>query len=91
MPLNPTLASRRLLEIYQAAAAKLDLKIEGEFTGGCADSGFAAAQGAPTLCGLGPVGGKAHSPEEYMKVDSLVPRAQVLALSILRLAGHANP
>jgi glutamate carboxypeptidase len=91
LPLNPTLASRRLLEIYQAAAAILDLKIEGEFTGGCADSGFAAAQGAPTLCGLGPVGGKAHSPEEYMEVDSLVPRAQVLALSILRLAGHANP
>ena len=69
LPLNPTQSSHRLLEIYQAAAANLDLKIEGEFTGGCADSGFAAAQGAPTLCGLGPVGGKAHSPEEYMEVE----------------------
>jgi glutamate carboxypeptidase len=31
------------------------------------------------------VGGKAHSPEEYLELDSLVPRAQALARAILRL------
>jgi glutamate carboxypeptidase len=41
--------------------------------------------GAPTLCGVGPVGGKAHSPEEYLEVDTFVPRAQAMARAILRL------
>jgi glutamate carboxypeptidase len=38
------------------------------------------------LCAVGPVGGKAHSPEEYLEVASLVPRAQAMALTIVRLA-----
>jgi glutamate carboxypeptidase len=41
--------------------------------------------GCPTLCAVGPVGGNAHTPEEYLEVDSIVPRAQALALTILRL------
>ena len=59
--------------------------MEGTFSGGCADSGFTAAQGAPTICSVGPVGGNAHSPEEWLDVATLVPRAQALARAILRL------
>jgi glutamate carboxypeptidase len=55
------------------------------YTGGCADSGFAAATGTPTICAVGPVGGRAHSPDEYLEIDTLVPRAQALALAVLRL------
>jgi glutamate carboxypeptidase len=33
------------------------------------------------------VGGHAHSPEEYVELGSLVPRAQALALAIMRLGG----
>jgi glutamate carboxypeptidase len=55
------------------------------FTGGCADSGFAAAAGAPTICAVGPVGGKGHTPEEYAEIETFVPRAQALALAVLRL------
>jgi len=84
-PLNPTPASERVFSVYQAAAAESGLKVEAEFTGGCADSGFTAALGVPTLCGVGPVGGLAHSPEEYLEVESIVPRAQAMARAILRL------
>ncbi len=85
LPLTQSPASALLFESYQAAAAESGLAIKGEFSGGCADSGFTAAVGAPTLCAVGPVGGKAHSPEEYLEVASLVPRAQALARAILRL------
>lgn len=84
-PLTQSPESARVLALYQSAAAESGLSVEGEFTGGCADSGFTAAMGAPTLCAVGPVGGKAHSPEEYLELDSLVPRAQALARAILRL------
>jgi glutamate carboxypeptidase len=84
-PLNPSPESERVFSIYQSAAAESGLKVEAEFTGGCADSGFTAALGVPTLCGVGPVGGLAHSPEEYLEVETLVPRAQAMARAIARL------
>ena len=85
LPLTQSPAAARMFELYQGAARDAGLKVGGEFTGGCADSGFTAAVGAPTLCGVGPVGGKAHSPEEYLEVASMVPRAQAMARAILRL------
>lgn len=75
--------SERLLQIYQQKALALGFSVEGEFTGGCADSGFTASLGIPTLCGLGPVGGKVHTNREYLELDTLVPRAQALVATIL--------
>jgi glutamate carboxypeptidase len=85
LPLTQTPSSAKLFEAYRAAAGESGLEIRGEFSGGCADSGFTAAVGAPTICAVGPVGGKAHSPEEYLEVATLVPRAQAMARAILRL------
>jgi glutamate carboxypeptidase len=85
LPLEPSVANRALFEHYVASAAELGQTIGGEYTGGSADSGFTAALGAPTVCGTGPIGAKAHSPDEVCHLDSLVPRAQALALAILRL------
>ncbi len=85
LPLTQTPAAARLFEMYVGAAADSGLSVKGEFSGGCADSGFAAAVGAPTICAVGPVGGKAHSPEEYLEVATMVPRAQAMARAILRL------
>jgi glutamate carboxypeptidase len=85
-PLVQDDASRELFEGYRESMASVGLTIEGEFSGGCADSGFTASVGCPTICSVGPVGGKAHSPDEYLELDSLVPRAQGLALAITHLA-----
>jgi glutamate carboxypeptidase len=85
-PLTENEASRRLLEVYVKAAAQSGFAASGEFSGGCADSGFTAAVGAPTICAVGPVGGKAHSPDEFLRVDTLVPRATACARAILGLA-----
>lgn len=82
-PLAPTAASDILFKHYVASAAKAGLEVKGEFSGGCADSGFTAGVGTPTVCATGPVGGNAHSPEEYLEVESIVPRAQALALAIM--------
>jgi glutamate carboxypeptidase len=85
LPLTQSPAAKRLFELYVDAAAATGFRTDGEFTGGCADSGFTAAVGAPTLCAVGPVGGKAHSPEEFLRLDTMVPRAQACARAILRL------
>lgn len=85
MPLTKPAGSDALFEAYVAAAAVAGLEVKGEFAGGCADSGFTTAVGCPTICATGPVGGNAHTPEEYLEVATLVPRAQAMALAIMRL------
>jgi glutamate carboxypeptidase len=87
LPLTRSPESDALFEAYRGAARELGFRVEGEFTGGSADSGFTAAIGAPTLCATGPVGGKPHTAEEYLEIKTLVPRAKAVALTILRLAG----
>ncbi|UVO27765.1 M20 family metallopeptidase [Bradyrhizobium arachidis] len=85
LPAVQSAASKALFETYQGAARQAGLTtLQGEFSGGCADSGFTAAVGTPTICGVGPVGGLAHTADEYLEIDSIVPRAQALALAILR-------
>lgn len=77
--------SANLFALYQKAAAHVGFSVGGEFTGGCADSGFTAALGVPTLCGLGPVGGKAHTDNEFCRLDTLLLRTQALAATICML------
>jgi len=76
---------RALFEHYAAGVRALGQEVEAVFSGGSADSGFTSALGVPTLCGTGPVGEHAHTPNEVCHLDTLVPRAQAAALAILRL------
>lgn len=85
LPLVETDGSRRLLDIYSRAAAGLGIEVTAEPTGGCADSGFTAAVGCPTLCSVGPIGAGAHTPDEYIEMRSLLPAAQTLTLSVAEL------
>jgi glutamate carboxypeptidase len=43
----------------------------------------------PTLDGLGGVGGRAHSPEEYLELPSLYDRAVLLATTLVALGTPA--
>ena len=86
LPVIETPENRALVELYLGAARELGQSTGAEFTRSCADSGVTANMGVPTVCGTGPVGGNAHSPEEYVELDSFVPRAQAVALSILHLS-----
>lgn len=85
LPVEPNATNQALFDHYVAAAAELGMTIGGEYTGGSADSGFTSALGVPTVCGIGPVGARAHSPDEVCHLDTLIPRAKALALAILRL------
>jgi glutamate carboxypeptidase len=88
LPLEQDEKSRELLEAYGRSAAGLGFQVGAEATGGSADSGFTAALGTPTLCGTGPIGGNAHRDDEWCRIDTIVPRAQALALTILEVAAR---
>lgn len=81
-PLERTPANRAAWERARAAATSIGLELAEAAVGGASD-GNLTSRLAPTLDGLGPVGDGAHANHEHIRVDSLVPRAALLALLLL--------
>ncbi|HEV2079096.1 MAG TPA: hydrolase [Allosphingosinicella sp.] len=78
--------AEKLFALVQACGADLGQGIEWRPTGGVCDGNNIAACGVPVVDTMGVRGGAIHSSDEYLIVDSLVERAQLSALTILRLA-----
>lgn len=77
MPRTPPIAAA--FERAQTIAASLGIALSEGPAGGGSDANFVAALGGAVLDGLGPIGDGAHSPDEYLEVDSLPERAALLA------------
>jgi glutamate carboxypeptidase len=80
---EPTTA---LLQAIAECGGELGVKISWRATGGVSDGNRLAAAGVTTVDTLGPCGGDIHSPGEYLILDSLVERARLATLVLLRLA-----
>ena len=76
-----------LFNIVAQAGADLGQTIRWGSTGGVCDGNNIAACGVPVVDTMGVRGGKIHSAEEYLIVESLSERSALSALTILRLAG----
>ena len=88
-PIDP--AAERLFELVRRCGADLGQPISWRASGGVCDGNNIAACGVPVVDTMGVRGGAIHSAEEYLIVDSLIERAQLSALTILRLALGENP
>ena len=79
-------ANQKLFELARDCGSELGMPIRWQATGGCCDGNNLAAAGIPNIDTLGVQGGKIHSSEEYMLVSSLVERAKLSALLLMKLA-----
>ena len=84
-PMERTAASSRMVELAVGIAAELGFPLTDAATGGASDANTTAALGIPTLDGLGPVGGDDHSVDEWLDLESVVPRTTLLALLVARI------
>lgn len=78
----------RLAALATSLAAQLGFELRDAATGGASDANTTAALGLPTLDGLGPVGGDAHGADEWLDLESVIPRTALLA-ALLARAGQA--
>lgn len=78
--------AERLFGLVKASGADLGLDIAWRATGGVCDGNNIAAAGVPVVDTMGARGGAIHSADEFLIVDSLPERAQLSALTILRIA-----
>ena len=85
-PMEKLERSGRLADHVIALAARLGFETKDTATGGASDANTTSGMGVPSIDGLGPIGGMDHSPEEYLEVDSIVPRTALLAALLLEVS-----
>lgn len=86
-PKKITATNHKLFEIIKEVGLELGQTIAWKNTGGCCDGNNLAYAGLPNVDTLGVRGGRIHSDEEYLIIDSLIERAQLTAGILSRLAG----
>ena len=82
-------AAEQLFGLVRQAGADLGQAIRWQPSGGVCDGNNIAACGVPVIDTMGVRGGKIHSMEEYLIVESLAERAALSAVTLLRLADGA--
>ena len=86
-PMRPE--AEALFKLVKQAGADLGQSIAWKPSGGVCDGNNIAACGVPVVDTMGVRGGKIHSTEEFLIVNSLPERAALSALTILRLIREA--
>ena len=88
-PMTPALLA--FFNALKAAGEDLGIAIDWKPTGGCCDGNNIAAAGIPVIDTLGVRGANIHSAQEFAKLDSLVERAKLSALLLLKIAAGEIP
>ena len=76
----------KLFGLVKQCGADLGLSIDWRSSGGVCDGNNIAACGVPVVDTMGVRGGNIHSKDEFLIVESLTERAQLSALTIMRLS-----
>ncbi|MBW2148443.1 MAG: M20 family metallopeptidase [Deltaproteobacteria bacterium] len=87
-PMEPVQGLESLQSIVEDEGHALGLPVRWTHTGGASDGNNISAVGVPTIDGMGPAGGRAHSPDEYMDIPSLFQKTILLATVLNRLVGE---
>ena len=96
-PMEKLERSGRLAEHVKALASRIGFSTTDVATGGASDANTTSGMGVPSIDGLGPVGGRDHSPDEYLEISSIVPRTTLIAAALLaagrdpEVIGWRNP
>lgn len=72
-------STKALFGLLQSTCGLLQQPFNGVSSGGVCDGNNMAEMGLPTIDTLGALGGGIHTPQEFLCVDSLVPKAMLFA------------
>ena len=84
-------ANKKLFDFAKDCGKQLQLEIATRDTGGCCDGNNLWKFGVPNIDTLGVRGAHIHSSDEIVYLDSLVERARLSALMLMRLANGEMP
>ena len=78
--------TQALYDLVAEVGKQIDQDIHWKPSGGCCDGNNLSEAGLPNVDTLGVCGGKIHSEDEYLLVDSLVSRAKLTTALLIRLS-----
>lgn len=85
-PMKETSAHTALFEHVRKIGQGFDYHVKPQLRYGVSDANCIAERGVPVIDGLGPIGSRDHSEDEFIFTQSLVDRSLLLALFIMDLA-----
>jgi len=92
LPLSRGESNTKVFDAFERTANAFGFDIGRQDSGGVSDANHISALVPYIIDGLGPVGGKTHTHDEYLEIDSLVPRTQMTVLYLLGYArAHLTP
>ena len=89
-PMQQSPGNRKLFEITADIASRMGYPVKEQFRFGVSDANFIADLNVPVIDGLGPIGARDHSRDEYMIKDSLLQRTLLLSCSIIECWGRSD-
>lgn len=88
-PFNPGPKTMELIELFNKTAKEVEgIDLEWVSTGGVSDGNFTNFHGVPTLDAIGVIGGKAHSRDEYLEINSIEPRINIISNLIFNMKNN---
>lgn len=74
-----------LINLFEESKNELGIKFDWETVGGCSDGNFLGVLGLGVVDGIGPIGGNVHSKDEYLEVNSIEERINLVKKVITKL------
>ena len=89
-PMQQSQGNKRLFQTTADIANHMGYPVKEQYRFGVSDANFIADLKVPVIDGLGPIGGRDHSRDEYMIKQSLLKRTILLACSIVECWNHSE-
>ena len=84
-PMISTDRSRAMMKAMEIEGTKLGIDVQFVATGGVSDGNFIAFEGCPVVDAVGPVGDGAHGVKEFLWLNTIQPRMEMVYNTICRL------
>ena len=73
-------------KVFDETAKATGTKVTWVDAGGLSDGNISASAGCPTIDGLGPTGGNMHTKNEYLEINSVVKKCNLIVEAIKKLS-----
>ena len=84
-PMASTERSRSMLEIMRQEGEKCGVDVKWVTTGGGSDGNFMAFEGCSVMDAVGPVGDGAHGDKEFIWLETIKPRTEMVYRTLMKL------
>jgi glutamate carboxypeptidase len=83
-PFEKSSKADKYIEIMKECGEELNMDLNDKFCGGCSDGNFTSKK-VTTIDGLAPYGLLYHTPDEYLDLENIVPRINLITLFIYKI------